>query len=108
MNKALSCFLSFLPAILVFGTLILFAVFGIVAGMEGTMGAGETIFMIFLLVFEFIGVILALVMIVWYMIKACKNPNLSTGMKVVWCFLIYSFNLFIFPVYWFIYIRKEY
>ena len=103
MNKALSCILSFLPAILVFGTVILFAVFGIVVGTEGTMGVGATIFMILLLIFEFVGVILALVMI-----KACKNPNLSTGMKVLWCILIYSFNLFIFPVYWFIYIRKEY
>jgi len=28
-------------------------------------------------------------------------------MKLVWGILLYMFNIFVFPVYWFMYIRKE-
>ncbi len=106
MKKALSCILSFLPLVLIALTLILFLVFGIFIG-EGTLNVWQTIVMLFLVAMELIGVLLALVLIVLYIIKACKNPNISTGMKVVWCLLIYNLNIFVFPVYWFLYIRKE-
>lgn len=107
MNKVLSCILSFMPAVLVFGALLMFFVFYLIAGDESTMTAAETIIAFLILGIEFIGVILTFVLMVWYMVKACKNPYLSTGMKVLWCFLLYFFNLFIYPVFWFIYIRKE-
>ena len=74
---------------------------------EGTMTAGETIFMLGLVLFTLIAVILTFVLMIWYMIKACKNPELTTGMKVLWCVLLYCFNLVAFPVYWILYIRKE-
>ena len=106
MKKALSCILSFLPLLLIAFSLILLLVFGIIFG-EGTLTAIQTIIMILLLAMELIGVLLALTLIVIYIVKACKNPDISTGMKVAWCFIIYSFNIFVFPVYWFIYIRKE-
>ena len=106
MKKALSCMLSFLPLVLIALSLILLLIFGIIFG-EGTLTVIQTIFMFFLVAMELIGVLLGLTLIVVYIIKACKNPNISTGMKVAWCFIIYSFNIFAFPIYWFLYIRKE-
>lgn len=38
---------------------------------------------------------------------ACKNENLDTGMKVLWCFLFAFFSLITCPIYWGIYKRKE-
>ena len=106
MKKALSCILSFLPLVMIALTFIVLLVALLIFG-EGTMSTGETILMIGLILFEFIGVALTFFMIIWYMIKTCKNPEFTTGMKVLWCVLLYCFNLFVFPVYWFLYVRKE-
>ncbi len=106
MKKGLSCVLSFLPLIIIvltfvvlFGALMIFG--------EGAMSTGQTIFMIGLILFELIGVILTYVVMIMYMIKTCKNPEFTTGMKILWCVLLYCFNIFIFPVYWFMFLRKE-
>lgn len=42
-----------------------------------------------------------------FCIYACKNENLDTGMKVLWCFLFAFFSLITCPIYWCIYKRKE-
>ena len=106
MKKVVSCILSFLPLVMIFLTMVVFFLSYFIVG-EGTMTAGETIFMLGLVLFTLIGVVLTFVMMVWYMIKACKNPEFSTGIKVLWCVLLYCFNLVAFPVYWILYIRKE-
>lgn len=106
MNKVLSCILSFLPAVLIFSSLLAFFACYMIFG-EGTMTAFETILAFLIIGVEFIGVILTFVIMIWYIVKVFKNPELSTGMKILWCFLLYSFNLFIYPVFWFIYIRNE-
>ena len=42
-----------------------------------------------------------------FCIYACKNENLDTGIKVLWCFLFAFFSLITCPIYWCIYKRKE-
>ncbi len=42
-----------------------------------------------------------------FCIYACKNENLDTGMKVLWCFLFIFFSPITCPIYWGIYKRKE-
>ncbi len=106
MKKVLSCILSFLPLLLIAFVIIAYIVAVLVIG-EGIMTTPEIIAMICLLAVAVVAVILTFVLMIWYMIKACKNPDLSTGMKVLWCALLYCFNLLIYPVFWFMYIRKE-
>ena len=105
-KKALSCILSFLPVVMIASTLIVFLIAFLIFG-EGTMSTGEIILMIGLLLFELLGVALTFFMMIWYMIKTFKNPAFSTGTKVLWCILLYCFNMFVFPVYWFLYVRKD-
>ncbi len=106
MKKALSCILSFLPLVMIVTTFIVLLACMIIFG-EGTMSTGETILAMGLIIFELIGVALTFFMIVWYMIKTCKKPEFSIGMKILWCALLYCFNMIAFPVYWFLYVRKE-
>lgn len=106
MKKVLSCILSFLPLVMMALTFLVFFIAILIFG-EGTMSSGESVLMIGLILFELIGVALTYVIMIWYMIKTCKNPGFTTGTKVLWCLLLYFFNLFVFPVYWFLYIRKE-
>lgn len=103
MKKTMSCIVSFLPLILLAVTFIFMCLLFFVE--EGSA---------LLMIIGLIGALIALaasttgvVLMVIYMIKACKNPALSTGMKVLWCILLYCFNVFLFPVYWFMYIGKE-
>lgn len=107
MKKGLSCILSFLPLVMIVLTFVVLFAMLIIFG-EGTMTTGQTILMIGLLIFELIGVILTFVVMIWYMIKTYKNPEFTTGMKILWFALLYCFNLFVFPVYWFMYVRKEF
>ncbi len=107
MKKGLSCILSFLPLVMIVLTFVVLFAMLMIFG-EGTMTTGQTILMIGLLIFELIGVILTFVMMIWYMIKTYKNPEFTTGMKILWFALLYCFNLFAFPVYWFMYVRKEF
>ncbi len=106
MKKVLSCMLSFLPLGMIVLTMVVFFLSYFIIG-EGTMTTGETIFMLGLILFELIAVVLTFALMIWYMIKACKNPEFSTGIKVLWCVILYCFNIIAFPVYWFLYIRKE-
>lgn len=106
MKKVLSCILSILPIVMIAITFIVALVFLMIVG-EGTLTTGQTIFMICLFAFELIGIALTFFMMVWYMIKTCRNPEFSTGMKVLWCALLYCVNLIAFPIYWFLYVRKE-
>lgn len=106
MKKVLSCILSFMPLLLIAFVVIAFMVASIFIG-EGNMSTPENIAMICLMLVAVVAVILTFVLMIVYIVKAFKNPDLSTGMKVLWCALLYFFNLLIYPVFWFMYIRKE-
>lgn len=106
MKKTVTCILSFLPALMIAITFIVMFFVLIIVGDE-PMNTIGIIGMVLLVIFELIGVFLALGLIVWYMIIACKSPKLSVGMKVFWCIMLYCFNLFVFPIFWFCVILKE-
>lgn len=54
-----------------------------------------------------IGVLMCWVDIFWFIYMAIKNKQLDNNMKIVWCVLLYLLNIFVFPVFWFMVIRKE-
>ena len=107
MKKVLSFILCILPFILFFGTCI--PLLGISIAEEMGMMTEESIMGISILLL--IGAILAVISVygvmIWLIIKTVNKQDMSTTGKVVWCVCFYFLNIFVFPVYWFVYIRKE-
>lgn len=106
MNKVLSCVLCFLPGVLFAIALVLMGICSMETGgtMDGSVGA---IFIILMLLTAFLSVIAVYGVMIWLIIKTFKNSNITTGVKVVWTILLYSFNMLVFSIYWFVYIRNE-
>ena len=57
--------------------------------------------------FFYLTIILCMIDAFLFCIFVCKNENLDTGMKVLWCFLFAFLSLITCPIYWCIYKRKE-
>lgn len=107
MKKIGSFIMCILPFLLFFGTVIPIFVFMYLDMVNpGTMDAMEGL-MIFLVFLSFVTVIDVYGVMIWLIIKTVKNQRLSGVAKVIWCLCLYFFNIFIFPVYWFVYLRKE-
>ncbi len=105
MKKILSCLLSFLPGILLlvsFITVFFFTLFG-----NDPMTTFETLLALLMVGLAFLAVILTYGVMIYYIVKACKNPQLSGGMKALWVALLYCLNVFVFPVFWFMYLKNE-
>lgn len=58
------------------------------------------------ILFAVIG-ILALIDTVLFIVYDCKQTHWSTEKRVAWGIALYSFNIFVFPVFWWLYMRKE-
>lgn len=71
------------------------------------LGIFGIVMMIGWLGFFYLTIIFCMFDIFLFCIYACKNENLDTGMKVLWCFLFAFFSLITCPIYWCIYKRKE-
>lgn len=107
MSKKLSCFLCWMPLvlmILVCGPLMFVSI-----GME--MGVISEDIALPILIVLLIGTLVLVAAVwgvmIWLIVKTVKNPTLDTGMKVAWGFALYMLNVFAFPVYWFMVIKKE-
>lgn len=108
MNKKLTCIASLAPIVgVVFGfigmVIIAFAmeeteVAGAIFGVGGMMVS-------FLLIL--IGVIMCWVDIIWFIVLTCKRKDWDTSEKVIWSIVLYMLNIFVFPVYWYLYLRTE-
>lgn len=48
-----------------------------------------------------------LLMLVFYLIHIFSNNRLARNERVVWAIILPLFNMFIMPVYWYIYIWRE-
>lgn len=106
MNKALSCILCFLPGVLFTIALVMIGMCSIATG--GTMaGSVSAIFIILMMLASLLSVIAVYAVMIWLMIKTFKNPNITGGVKVVWTIMLYALNMLVFPIYWFVYIRRE-
>lgn len=106
MNKVLSCVLCFLPAVLFVVSIAMIIIFSVVVG-EGTVAGASAIFAIIMLLTAVLCVVAVYGVMIWLIIKTCKNGNITGGMKAAWVVMLYLLNIFVFPVYWFIYIRCE-
>lgn len=107
MNKKLSCFLCWMPLVLMF--LVCGPLMFVSIGMD--MGVISEEVAVPLLLLLLLGSVLLVVAVfgvmIWLIIKTVKNPVMDTGTKVAWGFGLYMLNVFAFPVYWFMYIRNE-
>ncbi|MBO5087733.1 MAG: hypothetical protein J6C01_03575 [Lachnospiraceae bacterium] len=107
MNKKLSCFLCWLPLvlmILVCGPLMFISI-----GMDAGVIPEEVAvpILILLLLGSILFVVAVWGVMIWLIVKTVKNPTMDTGMKVAWGFGLYMLNVFAFPVYWFMHIKNE-
>lgn len=96
--------------------IIAFFILGIGMGVsgsevEGVMGLIVTLLILLMYAGFFIGcfgtVIITWVDIIVFIIDAIKNPKVDQNMKAVWCCLFIFAQTFVFPVYWWIYIKKS-
>lgn len=55
----------------------------------------------------FLSIPLCIADIIVFSIYAFKNPKLDQMMKTLWCCAFAGFQFMAFPVYWWIYMRKE-
>lgn len=106
MKKVLSCILSFIPAI----SLFISIASAIALSLKGDTYIDPSDMYLVVLIFAItiLAVVSCYAVMIFYMVKACKNPYLTTGTKVLWCVLLYFLNVFVFPVFWFIYLKNEY
>lgn len=105
MKKVLSCIMSIVPMIFVFaGTMIIS-----IASFVGNNVDIDTglVMMIIGFVLMVLYLLLCWVDIAWFMYMMVKNPKIDSQMKIIWGILLVVLNIYTFPVYWFIYIRKE-
>lgn len=109
MKKIMSCLLSFSPLITLVVSMVLLFGTSIVGGIIGeqTVPWWLMIFMILATILAFAAVILTFVVMIMYIIKTCKNTELSAEKKVIWCIVLYFLNVFAYPVFWFMYESKK-
>ncbi len=104
MKKMLTAILSFTPIIsLPLGFIMLFA--GVFIGEAGN-DIGWII-LIFSYLLLFAAVIVTWVDIIWFIIIVCKKREWPSDKKVLWGLLIYFFNVFVFPVFWWKCLKDE-
>ncbi len=107
MNKKLSCLLCWLPFILFFGTCIPLLVLTFQLELGTVDDSAIMVTAILLALGAFLAVVAVYGVMIWLIVKVCKNHNITGGMKAVWIVCLYFFNVFTYPVYWFIHIRHE-
>lgn len=107
MNKTLSAILSFAPLVLLIIACAGLFITSFALGMDNELVGGALVAMILILICEIVAVIATFGMMIWYIIKTCKNPNFTSGEKVLWVILLYMLNVFVFPVYWFMFVKNE-
>ena len=107
MNKTLSAILSFAPLVLLIIACAGLFITSFALGMDNELVGGARVAMILILICEIVAVIATFGMMIWYIIKTCKNPNFTSGEKVLWVILLYMLNIFVFPVYWFMFVKNE-
>lgn len=108
MKKNLNCILAFAPLVCVIAGIVLVMISGIVGGIvgEGAVLVICSILSILGFILVFAGVIATLVVMVYFGILVCKRKDIEVSMKVLWCVMLYFLNILIFPVCYFVVLRK--
>ncbi len=99
MNKVVTGILAIVPS-------ILFVIYMINLMMVDWNDARPDNMGIVCVLFAAIG-ILALIDTVLFIVYDCKQTHWSIEKRVAWGIALYSFNIFVFPVFWWLYMRKE-
>lgn len=107
MSKKLTAFLCWLPFVMMFLVLVPWMVTSIM--MNAGVIAESTAIPILIIIMLFIFVWVASVwgVMIWLIVRTVKNSSMDTGVKVAWCFGLYMLNVIMYPIYWFVVIRKE-
>lgn len=107
MKKVGTFILCILPLILLCGIGI--PLLGVTLASEMDMMPDEALggLALFLFVGAVVTVIAVYGVMIWQIVGVIKNKNVETFQKVVWCLFLYFLNVFVFPVYWFVFLRKE-
>ncbi len=108
MKKNLNCILAFLPIVcLVVGIALV-----IIASLVGAM-VGEGFLLIICSIFSLLGFVIVVIgvlacfaVMVYFGILVCKRKDIEVSMKVLWCVMLYFLNILIFPVCYFVVLRK--
>ena len=97
MNKKIPGFLAFAPFVL-----YLIGMFIAVGATLGDSSVGVLIGGGMIRV----AVILSYVVMIVFIIQACKNPRFTDSKKLFWGVMFFLFGMFSYPIFWFKYIRK--
>ena len=107
MKKVLTFILAVLPAIIGFFYTISLIALGVSVAEGWVYGVTEDILVLLMLVLTLVLLVFLFGAMIYFFVDTCRNKKISGGMKILWCFLHYQFNAFAFPVYWFLYLRKD-
>ena len=106
MNKKYA-FLCWLPLVMMFLVMGPWIVLSISTGSGALAESTAVPIMIFLLVLILIWVVSVWAVMIWLIVRTLKNPNIDVAFKVIWVFALYLLNVFAFPAYWFVVLKKE-
>lgn len=102
-NKVMGI-MSVAPIVLLMLTCVLF---GIGFSMSADAPEAGVPLYITALIVELTAVAIVWINIIWFIILACKKQTWTSGKKALWCVLVYCLNVFVFPVFWWIYTKSE-
>ena len=82
---------------------------GLMVGFSGmfTQTGNEEHKLIFMFLSMAIGLLVGLIDIIWFAILTFRMPGWSKDKKIVWALLLYFINIPLFPVFWWLNIRKK-
>lgn len=108
MKKVLSCILSFVPLVMYVALILLTIPVAIFAGAE-VQGTEIVVLVavIFVVVLSILFTVSTFGVMIYFIVLTVRSQNLDSSMKIMWCVLLYFLNVYFFPVYWFVYIRRD-
>lgn len=101
MKKVLTGLLAFLPIVLLGISLVMIFAIMFMFGAEETISGSEMLFPLIAFVITCLTVILTYAAIITFIIMVFMDDSLSIGWKIGWSCLLYFFNVFVFPIFWF-------
>ena len=107
MKKILTFILAVLPGVVGFFYTIALIALGVSVELGWVYGVMEEILVLLMVALTLVLLFFLFGGMIYFIVDTCRNPKISGGMKIFWCFMHYQFNVFVFPVYWFLYLRKN-
>lgn len=106
MNKKYA-FLCWLPLVMMFFVLVPWIIVSISMNTSMIAESVAVPILMVLLIFINIWIISVWAVMIWLIVRTVKNPNFDGAMKTAWVFALYLLNVFAFPVYYYVVMKKE-